>query len=496
MEAAAVIAVAAMFACTGCESVRDFVGGRTVKEKNPVAGPPPPRNPDGFQDNERAWELAEKRDAIGRARLGATRFASSTLSSPDEETPYEVAERAPLMSAAGHDAEYDPVDDDAAFDEAVRAVSAVQSMTEPPRRKRKRSARDASDEFDASPASDIDPFSVGPNELDNEVPRGKKRGTIAAMVNRRPIFAEDIVESRIGKTQLEKIEQEASEAQFREFLAQMCYDQDAINTAIERELLLGEMRKKYPPEQITRIMGSVDDLFTRERLPMMLAMTGATTESELNVKLREQGTDLESIKSTFRNQVMAVQYVQSRSRSRGEPGRRELLRFYDEHRDEYRIPTRARWAEIVLPFDECGGEPTARKRIRRVSAELAAGADFGEMARAHSLGGTAAEDGDKGWIEAGNLASEELETLLFEGPIGAVSKPFKDKTAWRIVKVIDRTPETFKRFEDVQAELKDRYKQEEYSRQAKQLLASLKKNASIDIRLQKPRQRSMPPPQP
>ena len=68
--------------------------------------------------------------------------------------------------------------------------------------------------------------------------------------------------------------------------------------------------------------------------------------------------------------------------------------------------------------------------------DLQRGADFGEMAKKHSLCPSKKQGGDLGWFGKGQMV-REFETVAFSAAPGAVSKPFKTQFGWHLVKVLE-----------------------------------------------------------
>ena len=116
------------------------------------------------------------------------------------------------------------------------------------------------------------------------------------------------------------------------------------------------------------------------------------------------------------------------------PTEDELRAFYEEHKHRFRTPPHARLEEILLET------PSA---ARQIAAQIAAGAEWAELARAHSLRRNA-EDGllyvsesqapflGEAWMNA--VMNVELNSL--QGPIQA-------RGGYSIFRVIERSPEVY-----------------------------------------------------
>lgn len=79
----------------------------------------------------------------------------------------------------------------------------------------------------------------------------------------------------------------------------------------------------------------------------------------------------------------------------------------------------------------------AEAEAARITAELRDGADFAQMAVAHSAGQRALEGGDLGWRKAGQLPSLFADVVL-EAEVGEVVEPIRSSSGLHIVKLMDR----------------------------------------------------------
>lgn len=79
----------------------------------------------------------------------------------------------------------------------------------------------------------------------------------------------------------------------------------------------------------------------------------------------------------------------------------------------------------------------AEAEASRITSELRDGADFAQMAVAHSAGQRALEGGDLGWRKAGQLPSLFADQVL-EAEVGEIVEPIRSASGLHIVKLMDR----------------------------------------------------------
>lgn len=95
-------------------------------------------------------------------------------------------------------------------------------------------------------------------------------------------------------------------------------------------------------------------------------------------------------------------------------------------------------SHILITPNEIVTDEEARQRLISLRERLENGADFAELARAHSDDrGSALEGGDLGWVNPGEMVPR-FEEVMNETPPGQVSRPFSTRFGWHVLQVHDR----------------------------------------------------------
>ncbi|MFK8042514.1 peptidylprolyl isomerase [Congregibacter sp.] len=93
---------------------------------------------------------------------------------------------------------------------------------------------------------------------------------------------------------------------------------------------------------------------------------------------------------------------------------------------------------ILLKPSEILTDEQARELAVELKARVAAGEDFGELAREYSEDiGSAAEGGDLGWTSPGQMVPE-FENMMASTEVDTVSEPVRSQFGWHILEVLDR----------------------------------------------------------
>ena len=92
---------------------------------------------------------------------------------------------------------------------------------------------------------------------------------------------------------------------------------------------------------------------------------------------------------------------------------------------------------LVMP-NEIRSDKDSKARINQVYKKIDNGEDFAELAKEYSDDpGSAASGGDLGWVNPGDMVPA-FDRVMNEIEPGIVSKPFKSKFGWHILKVEER----------------------------------------------------------
>lgn len=125
----------------------------------------------------------------------------------------------------------------------------------------------------------------------------------------------------------------------------------------------------------------------------------------------------------------------------------------------------------------------AKQKIDALYAQLQAGGNFAELAKAHSDDpGSAVRGGDLGWAKAGQMVAPFEQTMNSQA-LNIVSQPFQTQFGWHILEVVERkqTDQSADQIrEKATSYLGGRKEEEQYQA----WLQSLRNGAYIDYRLQ------------
>ena len=272
-----------------------------------------------------------------------------------------------------------------------------------------------------------------------------------------------------------------SPVEFREIMERDGYDFETLREEIRDELLVAEVQRRFVGNRVTVSDRDIDDYLatvekqgggtreyrlghiliavpegaspeeigeSRERaLGLLAELRGGLDFSEAAVVHSDgqqalKGGDLgwrkaNALPTLFADVVPGL--------SRGEiseplrsPSGFHIVEVMDVRSAETLVLTQTRARHILLQPNEVLSEVQARARLAHLRERIVNGADFAELARAHSDdSGNAAMGGDLGWVGPGDLlpAIHEVLKTLEESELSA---PFETERGWHMLQVVER----------------------------------------------------------
>jgi parvulin-like peptidyl-prolyl isomerase len=153
------------------------------------------------------------------------------------------------------------------------------------------------------------------------------------------------------------------------------------------------------------IEDKADDLGLRQTVNTSISARGGRHQAATNAfGFDHQGIGLQDFIKFQRRQILSQEVMRREVFSKVAVEDQELRAWYEDHKDEYRQPSRFRIRELVLAK---GGTPeeqqAARGVLAKVQEALKKGGNFEDMVKEHSSSPSKSTGGDLGWIGKGFL---------------------------------------------------------------------------------------------
>jgi parvulin-like peptidyl-prolyl isomerase len=180
-------------------------------------------------------------------------------------------------------------------------------------------------------------------------------------------------------------------------------------------------------------------------------------EDSFEKELLRRSIDFESWKQRLRQQLLIDKAVETAARSLAPPSEEEIRAFFDAHQEDFRTPRMVRFRQILTRTLEAGED---------ILGHLQNGADFEDLARAHSIAPEASRGGELGWIAEGIL-DDSMDDALFALTPGRISPVIETPYGFHIFEVLAFRPQGIRPLpeviEKIESELM-REKRETFSR--------------------------------
>ncbi len=112
-----------------------------------------------------------------------------------------------------------------------------------------------------------------------------------------------------------------------------------------------------------------------------------------------------------------------------------ILKLAEKRGQDRHMIRQVKARHILLKSSPLVSDSEARNRLSRLRERILGGADFAELAQAHSEDpGSAVKGGELGWADPG-IYVEEFQKALNNTAVGNISQPFKSQFGWHIMQV-------------------------------------------------------------
>jgi peptidyl-prolyl cis-trans isomerase D len=154
--------------------------------------------------------------------------------------------------------------------------------------------------------------------------------------------------------------------------------------------------------------------------------------------------------------------------------REDLQAYYDQHRDDYRVPEQVNVSHILIKTPLPGpdgkvdpkGVEEARKKAEDVLKQLKAGGNFAELAKKYSEDpGSGKNGGSLGWIGKGRTVPE-FEQTAFSLAKGATSGLVQSSYGFHIIRLDDKQAAHVKTLDEVKDQIEGTIRQQKAAQAA------------------------------
>ncbi|MBI5091228.1 MAG: peptidylprolyl isomerase [Candidatus Hydrogenedentes bacterium] len=248
---------------------------------------------------------------------------------------------------------------------------------------------------------------------------------------------------------------------------------EVLQQAIDNKILLREAQlagAKVPDERIEEQLDKFKkDYPTNEAFMKELEAAGETV-ADLRTRLKKQLLAVSM--AAQKREAFEKEVVVSES---------EVAQYYADHKDQFQHQERSRCSQIFLAASsDAAPRAAAKARLEKLKEDLDSGADFGQLAAAHSEAPGAKEGGIIGWVQHGDLV-KELENAAFTLPEGGVSGVLESPGGFHIIKVLKKEAPGLASLDDARAEIGPAIRKKAGEERYQKWLAELRKRSHVQV---------------
>jgi parvulin-like peptidyl-prolyl isomerase len=230
----------------------------------------------------------------------------------------------------------------------------------------------------------------------------------------------------------------------------------------------------------TELGSPVSDEYVRASIDNIKKENNFATDADLERALKGSlGIGLDEFMKRQKQQATQQFVLQREVFSKVAVEDNELRAYYEDHKDEYRLPSRFRIRELVLAKGATAeDQASARTLLATIQAELKAGKSFEELAKQYSTSPSKATGGDLGWMNKGFLRASIEEAAVNLKP-EQVSAPIETDKDLYLIQLIALEDAPVKAFADVKVKILEKLQEPKSQNAIEQYLANLRMRANI-----------------
>ncbi|MHC2994344.1 MAG: peptidylprolyl isomerase [Candidatus Atribacteria bacterium] len=189
-----------------------------------------------------------------------------------------------------------------------------------------------------------------------------------------------------------------------------------------------------------------------------------------NKGLEEDKDVLEQIKK-ITEQILVQTLIEREILDKVKVSDEEIAEYYEENKNDFIEKEQVHLFNILVETEE---------EAQDILEQLKAGGDFSEIAKEKSIGPSAAQGGDLGYLTKGTIVSE-IEDVIFALEVGEISDVIQTEFGFHILKLLDKKPEIIKPIEEVKEDIVQTLLPIKQKEAFENLLEELKSKSEIEI---------------
>jgi parvulin-like peptidyl-prolyl isomerase len=262
-----------------------------------------------------------------------------------------------------------------------------------------------------------------------------------------------------------------------------------LESLIDRELLIQDATTRFGPKSggakfMEKVKEAADKEFDRQVVRGGKERYKIKTDEEFKALLSSQGVTLDGLRHQFERQFIYQQYLQFLVQPKLDRiGHEQIVEYFQNHADEFRNQDSVTWQDIFVAVGNFAGDRArARQFAEQVRQRAAGGEDFAALARQYDNGTSSYQNGEGIGHKRGEIQPRQAEPLLFQMKDGQVGALVELDNGFHVIRLVKREYAGQMEFnEKSQMMIRDKLRNEAFSREAKHIVAGLRGKATIQL---------------
>jgi peptidyl-prolyl cis-trans isomerase SurA len=253
---------------------------------------------------------------------------------------------------------------------------------------------------------------------------------------------------------------------------------------LARQFLTRLIETRLQLQEADREKIFVDDSEVDEELAERMKRFGAKNKDQIAAMLKEQGFTIEAVRKRVRETVRIAKVVRRKVTLRVSVTEEDIDRYMADNRSklETGLSYHARHILITPAGSSDAAWETARIQAEMIRDQLAAGADFAELARQHSRDASAKAGGDLGTLKRGELAAEIEARILALGE-GEDSLPYRSALGLHLFRLESKETLEGDALRRARQQVREILFRQKYESRLEAWLKEIKQRAVVEVRM-------------
>ena len=235
-------------------------------------------------------------------------------------------------------------------------------------------------------------------------------------------------------------------------------DPDDVNSPETKAVLKGVISERLLEGEVKKYKDMVEERQIDAYI-LDFEQANGLTEAQLRAQLQKEGHTYEDFRKHARLELQKMIMIQKEVRQKVNISPEEVKAYYDTHQSEFSVGKESfRVAQILIglpPNPTPQQVAAAQAKAESIRKQLAAGADFGQLARQYSDDDSKSQGGELGEFSRGDMI-DAIQNAIDQMKVGEISQPIRTDHGFHIIKLEAHEQAGTKPFSEVAGDIREK----------------------------------------